>query len=393
MFINSPSPYNNSPSIANSALLGTQNSNYLETNLPVNRGLANSYIKENPFVRHLLNTAQKLGIREDQSAKILHDSNQGATTWLLKGSDALDIFVNSQVKPREDKGFFMNLLSAFSGAGKSQKNSILKDFYFKSQEAAKIDNLGEPWEHFKEALRRNRYSLMPVYDDASRDYLDPVAFAVFENFDMADRQKYSLFNSLAGGEASLSNLPEPVVFLDKYLTRESMDRGLDMESFEKNVIASFMNSQASRATTLVVPWKTNPVLGLKYKHVDGISHIGFSQRANKITVTERHVIDGQKHKALQATTLFNKPGRSYSLAQVKAIISAGTVNEITAGQVSRIKDSPAMFSKIKELAAENMANIDKTYQSSDNHSSAPANWMGFFSWIAKLFGSKAKLAG
>ena len=72
-----------------------------------------------------------------------------------------------------------------------------------------------------------------------------------------------------------------MIYLDKYLTKSSFDRALDMKSFEKNVINAFMNSQETRTNILVVPWQTDPVQGLNLELIKGINHIGFSRKSSR----------------------------------------------------------------------------------------------------------------
>ena len=110
-----------------------------------------------------------------------------------------------------------------------------------------------------------------------------------------------------------------------------------MKSFEKNVIAAFMNSQESRANILVVPWQTDPVQGLNLDLLKGINHIGFSRKSSGLEITPRHIIDGQSHAVLKANTLFAKFPVNLNANQLKALSLAGTVNEVTAGPSSRLE--------------------------------------------------------
>ena len=55
-----------------------------------NRGL-NNLNTSNNFVKHLTDTAKSAGL-VNVGSKILHDNNQGATTWLLTGQEALRVF-------------------------------------------------------------------------------------------------------------------------------------------------------------------------------------------------------------------------------------------------------------------------------------------------------------
>lgn len=344
------------------------------------RGLANPSANNN-FVKHLKDVAGSMGLINIGS-KILHDSNQGATTWLLTGQEALKVFGSTNLET-DNKGFMAGLFSFFSGGTKGQTLSILQDFYKKSQEATVVDNLGESWEHFRSALEANHYSLMPVYDNGSTDYRDPVAFAVFERFSVNDTQKRSLFNKLSLNQVKIEDLPNNLIYLDKYLTKNSFDKKLDMQSFEKNVIGAFMNSQESSGSILVVPWRTNQVLGLSSQIVKGINHVGFSKLGSGFEITPRHLIDGQSHSALKADTLFAKFLLNLDPIQLKALSLAGTVNEITAGPVSRINQS--MLKPIKAFVNDNFKNIDNNYPVSKSSNSSALNLGALFNWITGFF--------
>lgn len=368
------------PAVDRSAANNIAPANSSSNSYYASRG-SNNFNTNNNFVKHLTDTAKSAGII-NVGSKILHDSNQGATTWLLSGQEALKIF-GSTSQETSNKGFLAGLFSLFPGGAKGQTSSLLEDFYKKSQEATVVDNLGEPWEHFRAALQANHYSLMPVYDSESADYRDPVAFAVFERFSINDTQKRSLYNKLSENQVKIEDLPSNLIYLDKYLTKNSFDRGLDMKSFEKNVIGAFMNSQDSRGTILVVPWQTDPVTGLNSQIVKGVNHIGFSKRSSGIEITPRHLIDGQSHAVLKADSLFAKYSINLNAKQVKALSLAGTVNEITAGPVSRINQ--AMLKPVKAFVNENFKNIDKDFFVSKSYDSSPLNLGALFNWITGFF--------
>ena len=343
------------------------------------RGLE-QFSNTNNFVNHLTNTAQSLGLGNVQ-ANILHDASQSATTWLLSGREALQVFHNNS-NSESKQGLLSGIFNFFTQNQDVSQTSILKNFYTKSQEANSVDNLGESWEHFQRALEMNHYSLMPVYDSKSTSYQDPVAFAVFERFFGHDKEKKDLFDKLSMQQCSLQDLPSDMIYLDKYLMKNSFDRGLDMKSFERNVIGAYMNFPQNQNAILVIPWQVDPLRGLNLQTIKGITHAGFSKRGSKIEITPKHVINGQAHHVLKADSLISKFPLSLSSQQAKALTLAGTINEITAGPELRLKSN--MFRPVKNFVEENFKSIDQHFESSSNSSSA-AKVANLFNWFTKLF--------
>jgi glutathione peroxidase-family protein len=283
----------------------------------------------------------------------------------------------------ESKNFLENLFQTFLivfnlKAKDTVVDSIspLETLYQKSQNAANIDNLGEPWEHFKKALATGHYQLMPIYNENSKGLLEPAAFAVFEKLDMGET-KTSLFKQLAHSSFSAADIKNTKVnFLDKVITN-GFDPNLDMNALQRFSVDAFMNMQ-SRDSVLMVPWRADAVEKLSSTVVKGVNHIGFTRINGDIQITPRHEIEGREYPTLKATTIFTKYPKDFETRELKALTLLQVLSELSAGPVMRFSGAAAK-QQIKALADDTFKNIDAERVSESGLSFNPFKMLaGFF---------------
>jgi hypothetical protein len=298
------------------------------------------------------------------------------TACLLDGKTAMKIFGSSAASKSsnlsESKNFLENLFQTFLTVFNSKAKdrvadsiSPLEALYQKSQHAANIDNLGERWEHFKEALETGHYRLMPIYNENSKGLLDPVAFTVFEDHKPMEETKTSLFKQFAHssfGAADIKNTN--VSFLDKVITN-GFDSNIDMNALQRLSVEAFMNMQ-SRDSVLMVPWRVDAVEKLWSTVVKGVNHIGFTPKNKNIEITPkdididitpRHKIEGREYPTLQATTIFAKYPKNFEARELKALILLQILSEVSAGPKILLKTKYEK-QQIKALVDDTCKNID-----------------------------------
>jgi hypothetical protein len=314
---------------------------------------------------NLIESLKKEGAKSGIHPEIFYTTNN-LTTCLLDGQTAIKIFGSSSASKSsnlpESKNFLENLLQTFLTvfnlkAKDTGTDSVspLEVLYQKSQNAANIDNLGEPWEHFKKALATGHYQLMPIYNENSKGLLDPAAFTVFEKLNMGET-KTSLFKQLAHssfGAADIKNTN--VSFLDKVITN-GFDSNIDMNALQRFSVEAFMNMQ-SRDSVLMVPWRADAVEKLSSTVVKGVNHIGFTRINGDIQITPRHEIEGREYPTLKATTIFTKYPKNFEAHELKALTLLQVLSELSAGPVMRFSGAAAK-QQIKALADDTFKNID-----------------------------------
>jgi hypothetical protein len=310
------------------------------------------------------------------------------TACLLDGKTAMKIFGSSAASKSsnlsESKNFLENLFQTFLTVFNSKAKdrvadsiSPLEALYQKSQHAANIDNLGERWEHFKEALETGHYRLMPIYNENSKGLLDPVAFTVFEDHKPMEETKTSLFKQFAHssfGAADIKNTN--VSFLDKVITN-GFDSNIDMNALQRFSVEAFMNMQ-SRDSVLMVPWRADAVEKLSSTVVKGVNHIGFTRINGDIQITPRHEIEGREYPTLKATTIFTKYPKNFEAHELKALTLLQVLSELSAGPVMRFSGAAAK-QQIKALADDTFKNIDA------ERSSESGSLFNPFKMLAGLF--------
>ena len=335
---------------------------------------------------NLIEILKKEGAKSGIHPEIFYTANN-LTTCLLDGQTAMKIFgsgstVKSSNLP-EAKNFLENLFQTFLTvfnlkAKDTAADSIspLEALYQKSQNAANIDNLGEPWEHFQKALATGHYQLMPIYNENSKGLLEPAAFAVFEKLDMGET-KTSLFKQLAHSSFSAADIKNTKVnFLDKVITN-GFDPNLDMNALQRFSVDAFMNMQ-SRDSVLMVPWRADAVEKLSSTVVKGVNHIGFTRINGDIQITPRHEIEGREYPTLKATTVFTKYPKDFETRELKALTLLQVLSELSAGPVMRFSGAAAK-QQIKALADDTFRNIDAERVSESGLSFNP------FKMLAGLF--------
>jgi hypothetical protein len=320
---------------------------------------------------NLIESLKKEGAKAGIHPEIFYTANN-LTTCLLDGQTAMKIFgsgstVKSSNLP-ESKNFLENLfqtfLTVFNLKAKdtvADSVSPLEALYQKSQNAANIDNLGEPWEHFKKALvsvddkGKPLFFLMPIYNENSKGLLDPAAFTVFEKLNMGET-KTSLFKQLAHSSFSAADIKNTKVnFLDKVITN-GFDSNIDMNALQRLSVEAFMNMQ-SRDSVLMVPWRADAVEKLSSTVVKGVNHIGFTRINGDIQITPRHEIEGREYPTLKATTIFTKYPKDFETRELKALTLLQVLSELSAGPVMRFSGAAAK-QQIKALADDTFKNID-----------------------------------
>lgn len=335
---------------------------------------------------NLIEILKKEGAKSGIHPEIFYTANN-LTTCLLDGQTAMKIFgsgstVKSSNLP-EAKNFLENLFQTFLTvfnlkAKDTAADSIspLEALYQKSQNAANIDNLGEPWEHFQKALATGHYQLMPIYNENSKGLLEPAAFAVFEKLDMGET-KTSLFKQLAHSSFSAADIKNTKVnFLDKVITN-GFDPNLDMNALQRFSVDAFMNMQ-SRDSVLMVPWRADAVEKLSSTVVKGVNHIGFTRINGDIQITPRHEIEGREYPTLKATTIFTKYPKDFETRELKALTLLQVLSEMSAGPVMRFSGAAAK-QQIKALADDTFKNIDAERASEPGFSFNPFKMLaGFF---------------
>ena len=335
---------------------------------------------------NLIEILKKEGAKSGIHPEIFYTANN-LTTCLLDGQTAMKIFgsgstVKSSNLP-EAKNFLENLFQTFLTvfnlkAKDTAADSIspLEALYQKSQNAANIDNLGEPWEHFQKALATGHYQLMPIYNENSKGLLEPAAFAVFEKLDMGET-KTSLFKQLAHSSFSAADIKNTKVnFLDKVITN-GFDPNLDMNALQRFSVDAFMNMQ-SRDSVLMVPWRADAVEKLSSTVVKGVNHIGFTRINGDIQITPRHEIEGREYPTLKATTIFTKYPKDFETRELKALTLLQVLSELSAGPVMRFSGAAAK-QQIKALADDTFKNIDAERASEPGFSFNPFKMLaGFF---------------
>lgn len=341
---------------------------------------------------NLIESLKKEGAKSGIHPEIFYTANN-LTTCLLDGQTAMKIFgsgstVKSSNLP-ESKNFLENLFQTFltvfnlkAKDAAADSVSPLEVLYQKSQNAANIDNLGEPWEHFKKALAsvddkgKPLFFLMPMYNENSKGLLDPAAFTVFEKLNMGET-KTSLFKQLAHssfGAADIKNTN--VSFLDKVITN-GFDSNIDMNALQRFSVEAFMNMQ-SRDSVLMVPWRADAVEKLSSTVVKGVNHIGFTRINGDIQITPRHEIEGREYPALKATTIFTKYPKDFETRELKALTLLQVLSELSAGPVMRFSGAAAK-QQIKALVDDTFKNIDAERASDPGFSFNPFKMLaGFF---------------
>jgi hypothetical protein len=335
---------------------------------------------------NLIETLKKEGAKSGIHPEIFYTANN-LTTCLLGGQTAMKIFGSgSTVKSSnfpESKNFLENLFQAFLTVFNLKAKdrvtdsiSPLEAMYQKSQNAANIDNLGEPWEHFKKALATGHYQLMPIYNENSKSLLEPAAFTVFEKLNMGET-KTSLFKQLAHSSFSAADIKNTnVSFLDKVITN-GFDSNLDMNALQRFSVDAFMNMQ-SRDSVLMVPWRADAVEKLSSTVVKGVNHIGFTRINGDIQITPRHEIEGREYPTLKATTIFTKYPKDFETRELKALTLLQVLSELSAGPVMRFSGAAAK-QQIKALADDTFKNIDAERGSESSLSFNPFKMLaGFF---------------
>jgi len=313
----------------------------------------------------------------------------GADYLNTSGRKALSIFDQS-FNPRaaslteneSSNNFLSRIFTGFLGFLKNDSSasissiSPLESFYKKSQNAADIDNLGEPWEHFKKALSTDHYQILPIYNSLSKDFLDPVAYAVFEKLDLGET-KSSLFKQLAAGsQINLKDIKNhKVSFLDKVITN-GFDPNLDMNQLQRFAVNAFMKNQ-SRDTLLMVPWRADPVEKLSLDILKGVNHIGFTRINGNIEITPRHVIEGREYPSLKTTSIFTKSPQILPVSELKGLVLLQTLSELSAGPVMRLSGTAAI-NQVKSLVDDSFRNIDRERQGSSDLSWNPFKLLAGF---------------
>ncbi|MFM7458783.1 MAG: hypothetical protein ACKO3R_09025 [bacterium] len=335
---------------------------------------------------NLVESLKKEGAKVGIHPEIFYTANN-LTTCLLDGQTAIKIFGSSSASKSsnlpEAKNFLENLFQTFftvfnlkSKDAVADSVSPLETLYQKSQNAANIDNLGEPWEHFKKALATGHYQLMPIYNENSKGLLEPAAFAVFEKLDMGET-KTSLFKQLAHSSFSAADIKNTKVnFLDKVITN-GFDPNLDMNALQRFSVEAFMNMQ-SRDSVLMVPWRADAVEKLSNTVVKGVNHIGFTRINGDIQITPRHEIEGREYPTLKATTIFTKYPKDFETRELKALTLLQVLSELSAGPVMRFSGAAAK-QQIKALVDDTFRNIDAERASESRSSFNPFKILaGFF---------------
>lgn len=342
---------------------------------------------------------KKEGVKLEIKSADFYTANN-LTACLLNGKTAMKIFGSSTASKSsnlpESKNFLENLLQIFLTvfnlkAKDAAPDSIspLEALYQKSQNAANIDNLGERWEHFKEALATGHYRLMPIYNENSKGLLNPVAFTVFEDHKPMEETKTSLFKQFAHssfGAADIKNTN--VSFLDKVITN-GFDSNIDMNALQRLSVEAFMNMQP-RDSVLMVPWRADAVEKLWSTVVKGVNHIGFTPKNKNIEITPkdkdihiditpRHVIEGREYPTLKATTIFAKYPKNFEARELKALILLQILSEVSAGPKILLKTKYEK-QQIKALVDDTCKNIDAERGSESRLSFNP------FKMLAGLFG-------
>jgi hypothetical protein len=330
---------------------------------------------------------KKEGVKLEIKSEDFYTANN-LTACLLNGKTAMKIFGSSTASKSsnlpESKNFLENLLQIFLTvfnlkAKDTAADSVspLKALYQKSQNAANIDNLGERWEHFKEALETGHYRLMPIYNENSKGLLDPVAFTVFEDHKPMEETKTSLFKQLAHssfGAADIKNTN--VSFLDKVITN-GFDSNIDMNALQRLSVEAFMNMNP-RDSILMVPWRADAVEKLWSTVVKGVNHIGFTPKNKNIEITPRHEIEGREYPTLKATTIFAKYPKNFEARELKALILLQILSEVSAGPKILLKTKYEK-QQIKALVDDTCKNIDAERVSESRSSFNP------FKMLAGLF--------
>lgn len=341
---------------------------------------------------NLTEILKKEGAKAGIHPEIFYTANN-LTTCLLDGQTAMKIFDSGSTAKSsnlpESKNFLENLLQTFltvfnlkAKDAAADSVSPLETLYQKSQNAANIDNLGEPWEHFKKALAsvddkgKPLFFLMPIYNENSKGLLDPAAFTVFEKLNMGET-KTSLFKQLAHSSFSAADIKNTKVnFLDKVITN-GFDPNLDMNALQRFSVDAFMNMQ-SRDSVLMVPWRADAVEKLSSTLVKGVNHIGFTRINGDIQITPRHEIEGREYPTLKATTIFTKYPKDFETRELKALTLLQVLSELSAGPVMRFSGAAAK-QQIKALADDTFKNIDAERVSESGLSFNPFKMLaGFF---------------
>jgi len=319
----------------------------------------------------------------------------GADYLNASGRKALSIFDQS-FNPRaaslteneSSNNFLSRIFTGFLGFLKNDSSasissiSPLESFYKKSQNAADIDNLGEPWEHFKKSLSIDHYQILPIYNSLSKDFLDPVAYAVFEKLKLDDLEgtKSSLFKQLAAGsQINLKDIKNhEVSFLDKVITN-GFDPNLDMNQLQRFAVNAFMKNQSRDTldTLLMVPWRADPVEKLSLDILKGVNHIGFTRINGNIEITPRHVIEGREYPSLKTTSIFTKSPQTLPVSELKGLVLLQTLSELSAGPVMRLSGTAAI-NQVKSLVDDSFRNIDRERQGSSDLSWNPFKLLAGF---------------
>ncbi len=341
--------------------------------------------------QNIKNNAIKQGIHSEAffSQDGLMTCFLGADYLNTSGRKALSIFDQS-FNPRaaslteneSSNNFLSRIFTGFLGFLKNDSSasissiSPLESFYKKSQNAADIDNLGEPWEHFKKALSTDHYQILPIYNSLSKDFLDPVAYAVFEKLDLGET-KSSLFKQLAAGsQINLKDIKNhKVSFLDKVITN-GFDPNLDMNHLQPFAVNAFMKN-LSRDTLLMVPWRADPVEKLSLDILKGVNHIGFTRINGNIEITPRHVIEGREYPSLKTTSIFTKSPQTLPVSELKGLVLLQTLSELSAGPVMRLSGTAAI-NQVKSLVDDSFRNIDRERQGSSDLSWNPFKLLAGF---------------
>ena len=343
--------------VAGSPLLASASGNSINST----RKASEAQTGNSNLIEILKKEGAKLGIHP----KIFYTANN-LTTCLLDGETAIKIFGSSSASRSSNlpeaknflEGLFQTFLTVFNLKAKdvaaTDSVSHLEALYHKSQNATDIDNLGEPWEHFKKALATGHYQLMPIYNENSKGLLEPAAFTVFEKLNMGET-KTSLFKQLAHSSFGAADIKNPnVSFLDKVII--SFDSNIDMNALQRFSVEAFMNKQP-RDSVLMVPWRADAVEKLSSTVVKGVNHIGFTRVNGQIGIIPRHEIEGREYPALKVTTIFTKYPKNFEERELKALTLLHVLSELSAGPAMRFSGAAAK-QQIKALVDDTFKNID-----------------------------------
>ena len=283
------------------------------------------------------------------------------------------------------KGLVGNLLAKIiPGLGGGNLNSLVEEFYHASHLDTQIDNLGESWQDFKNALDRERYSLLPIFDKNNGQVL---AFGVIEKYDI--NKSSNLHRNLALSGTSFKSLPKEIYIWDKTLTPGKSS--IDMNNLDRELVSNFFANKPD--SILLVPWRVNSSIpSLNKTEVPNFSHIAFSPRAGKITITTKHNLPGfdQYNNPLKFQSIFTKPDYHLTEANLKALAVVQAISEITAAEKRRFDNN--QMSEIKSIIKENYAAIDHLVSKSAGSQTTFDKLLSIFTDIWKHLFSPKPLA-